>query len=517
MQSIEGRQDDYGTLQYSSLQASLNVNGQRSPQTHGFNSNDFNNLSSSGVGTSQHQVTVVKRHASDMDSESEDEYNRLNYIQQPPKMTDGPKPGKKTKGRVKIKMEFIENKLRRYTTFSKRKTGIMKKAYELSTLTGTQVMLLVASETGHVYTFATRKLQPMITSESGKALIQTCLNSPDEAPVEPGQQHDIDQRMNPTGFEETDLTYAVTEEENNAKMDLAIKQTLYSLPNISPQSHSPDLINDVPTMTTIMSNNATSRSSPAPPAHTTVSANPQLHVMQSYLSNSTNLIGVNNSSNSGNSSSNNNTSNNSVNVRASNQTQASISSFNGKQSSSLPVQLPPGVAAILSPGTSLPAGAQITSQLISTLQNQQQQQQAALLRIPTLVSGASSATNQTESSNSTTNTITPVYVTGGSSGTSTSQAPTMMYQTPQGIVYAASSSGALSSSLPEGYILNLQQTPTAIAIPGQDGQGGTQQFLTFPLPAPMLQLAQQQQQQQNSGGNGNEMAINLSDTSQKRK
>ena len=64
----------------------------------------------------------------------------------------------------------------RYTTFSKRKTGIMKKAYELSTLTGTQVnlvlyfsvsafvkwnlllqvMLLVASETGHVYTFATR-------------------------------------------------------------------------------------------------------------------------------------------------------------------------------------------------------------------------------------------------------------------------------------------------------------------------------------------------------------------------
>jgi len=92
--------------------------------------------------------------------------------------------GKKTKGRVKIKMEFIDNKLRRYTTFSKRKTGIMKKAYELSTLTGTQVMLLVASETGHVYTFATKKLQPMITSEAGKALIQTCLNSPDEGDSE---------------------------------------------------------------------------------------------------------------------------------------------------------------------------------------------------------------------------------------------------------------------------------------------------------------------------------------------
>lgn len=37
-------------------------------------------------------------------------------------------------------------------------------------------MLLVASETGHVYTFATNKLQPMITSEVGKNLIQSCLS-----------------------------------------------------------------------------------------------------------------------------------------------------------------------------------------------------------------------------------------------------------------------------------------------------------------------------------------------------
>jgi hypothetical protein len=42
--------------------------------------------------------------------------------------------GKKTKGRVKIKMEFIDNKLRRYTTFSKRKTGIMKKVTPLPPL-----------------------------------------------------------------------------------------------------------------------------------------------------------------------------------------------------------------------------------------------------------------------------------------------------------------------------------------------------------------------------------------------
>ncbi|XP_072912295.1 serum response factor-like isoform X4 [Hemitrygon akajei] len=126
----------------------------------------------------------------------------------------GLKPGKKTRGRVKIKMEFIDNKLRRYTTFSKRKTGIMKKAYELSTLTGTQVLLLVASETGHVYTFATQKLQPMITSETGKALIQTCLNSPDSPPR---SDPTTDQRMSATGFEETDLTYQVSETDSSGE------------------------------------------------------------------------------------------------------------------------------------------------------------------------------------------------------------------------------------------------------------------------------------------------------------
>ena len=41
-----------------------------------------------------------------------------------------PAPGKKTRGRVKIQMEYIQNKLRRYTTFSKRKSGMMKKVRE---------------------------------------------------------------------------------------------------------------------------------------------------------------------------------------------------------------------------------------------------------------------------------------------------------------------------------------------------------------------------------------------------
>lgn len=91
-------------------------------------------------------------------------------------------------------------------------SSLQFQAYELSTLTGTQVMLLVASETGHVYTFATRKLQPMITSEAGKQLIQTCLNSPDPPSVGGG-----DQRMSATGFEETELSYNIADEDSKVR------------------------------------------------------------------------------------------------------------------------------------------------------------------------------------------------------------------------------------------------------------------------------------------------------------
>merc|ERR1712232_308167 len=104
---------------------------------------------------------------------------------------DEDKTPKKRGGRRKIKIEFIPDKSRRQITFSKRKAGLMKKAYELTTLTGTQALLLVASETGHVYTFATPKLQPFVTPPEGKNLIQTCLNAPEgNSESEPDMPHE---------------------------------------------------------------------------------------------------------------------------------------------------------------------------------------------------------------------------------------------------------------------------------------------------------------------------------------
>lgn len=87
----------------------------------------------------------------------------------------------KDKGRRKIEIEYIHKKEKRHITFSKRKAGIMKKAYELATLTGTQVLLLVVSETGIVYTFTTAKFQPLVGAgpggnpSEGQRLIQACL------------------------------------------------------------------------------------------------------------------------------------------------------------------------------------------------------------------------------------------------------------------------------------------------------------------------------------------------------
>ncbi|KAF7683650.1 Serum response factor like protein B [Astathelohania contejeani] len=108
---------------------------------------------------------------------------------------------KKT-GRKKIKMAYICKRNKRSVTFSKRKKGIMKKAYELNILTGTQILLLVASESGHVYTFATPKLKPIISKH--EHLIQECLNSTPNPPD--GNVYKFEQE-DPQAYEEDDANY----------------------------------------------------------------------------------------------------------------------------------------------------------------------------------------------------------------------------------------------------------------------------------------------------------------------
>ena len=54
--------------------------------------------------------------------------------------------GKKKK--KKTTMSFVEDQTKRKVTFSKRKSGIMKKASDLATLTGADVLLVVVNENG---------------------------------------------------------------------------------------------------------------------------------------------------------------------------------------------------------------------------------------------------------------------------------------------------------------------------------------------------------------------------------
>ncbi|KAK3822910.1 MAG: hypothetical protein J3Q66DRAFT_330403 [Benniella sp.] len=148
-----------------------------SPASSAGNSEDnSSNAAATTIGNDEHIDKKFKHSQGDEASDDASEGDAED---------DEPRKSGKRAGRRKIKIEYIEDKSRRHITFSKRKSGIMKKAYELSTLTGTQVLLLVVSETGLVYTFTTPKLQPLVTKSEGKNLIQACLHAPDKdsAPV----------------------------------------------------------------------------------------------------------------------------------------------------------------------------------------------------------------------------------------------------------------------------------------------------------------------------------------------
>lgn len=82
----------------------------------------------SGTGAeSSNSLVITNNNSNDYPANSSPSSSVDNEIEKPSESPKSLSNGKKTKGRVKIKMEYIDNKLRRYTTFSKRKTGIMKK------------------------------------------------------------------------------------------------------------------------------------------------------------------------------------------------------------------------------------------------------------------------------------------------------------------------------------------------------------------------------------------------------
>ncbi|KAK4479423.1 hypothetical protein RD792_014937 [Penstemon davidsonii] len=58
-------------------------------------------------------------------------------------------------GRGKVQLKRIENKINRQVTFSKRRSGLLKKAHEISVLCDADVGLIVFSTKGKLFEYAT--------------------------------------------------------------------------------------------------------------------------------------------------------------------------------------------------------------------------------------------------------------------------------------------------------------------------------------------------------------------------
>lgn len=59
--------------------------------------------------------------------------------------------------RGKVEMKRIENATSRKVTFSKRRNGVMKKAYELSVLCDAEVAVMIFSQKGRLYQFSSSR------------------------------------------------------------------------------------------------------------------------------------------------------------------------------------------------------------------------------------------------------------------------------------------------------------------------------------------------------------------------
>ncbi|XP_030943300.1 MADS-box protein SVP-like [Quercus lobata] len=64
--------------------------------------------------------------------------------------------------RRKIQIKKIDNTTARLVTFSKRRRGLFKKAFELSTLCDAEIGLMVFSATGKLFEYASSSMQQVI-------------------------------------------------------------------------------------------------------------------------------------------------------------------------------------------------------------------------------------------------------------------------------------------------------------------------------------------------------------------
>ncbi|XVF79943.1 hypothetical protein PTKIN_Ptkin15bG0030800 [Pterospermum kingtungense] len=77
-------------------------------------------------------------------------------------------------GRGRVELKRIENKINRQVTFSKRRNGLLKKAYELSVLCDAEVALIIFSSRGKLYEFGSSGMSKTLER------YQRCCFTPDQ-------------------------------------------------------------------------------------------------------------------------------------------------------------------------------------------------------------------------------------------------------------------------------------------------------------------------------------------------
>ncbi|RRT60867.1 hypothetical protein B296_00027300 [Ensete ventricosum] len=91
-------------------------------------------------------------------------------------------------GRGRVELKRIENKINRQVTFSKRRNGLLKKAYELSVLCDAEVALIIFSSRGKLYEFGSW-ITLTLSCRTSKTLerYQRCCYTPQDPNVANGE------------------------------------------------------------------------------------------------------------------------------------------------------------------------------------------------------------------------------------------------------------------------------------------------------------------------------------------
>lgn len=86
-------------------------------------------------------------------------------------------------GRGRVELKRIENKINRQVTFSKRRNGLCKKAYELSVLCDAEVALIIFSSRGRLYEFGSAGISKTLER------YQRCCYTPQDGHITDREAH----------------------------------------------------------------------------------------------------------------------------------------------------------------------------------------------------------------------------------------------------------------------------------------------------------------------------------------